>query len=135
MKSVARAVLGVAAGMALAFVLVVAVEWFSSIVHPFPAGFSGNIPEHVRRYPHWVLAVVVLMWGATAGAATWVASRIGRRAAGIVVALLLAWALVFNLMSLPYAMWFKIAMLSAFPIACLLGIRHGSRVPSRRSSA
>jgi hypothetical protein len=125
MKVAGRTLLAVVAGMALAFVLVVAVELFSSVVHPFPADFNGNISEHVRRYPHWVLGVVVLAWGATSTAATWVASRVGGRLAGSVVALLLAWALVFNLTSLPYATWFEIAMLSAFPIACLLGIRYG----------
>jgi CHASE2 domain-containing sensor protein len=116
--------------MALAFTLVVAVEWFSAVVHPFPADFDGNIPAHVRRYPDWVLGVVVLMWGATAAAATWVASRIGGRLAGALVTLLLASALAFNLSMLPYAMWFKIAMSAAFFVACLLGIRYGRRVPS-----
>jgi len=82
MKSAGRTLLAVVAGMALAFALVVAVEFFSSVVHPFPADFNGDIPAHVRRYPHWVLGVVVLMWGATAAAATWVASRIGGRPAG-----------------------------------------------------
>jgi hypothetical protein len=128
MKSAGRTLVGVVVGMALAFLLVVAVEWFSSVVHPFHADFNGNIPEHVKRYPHWVLAVVVLAWGATSIAATWVASRVGGRLAGVIAALLLAWALVFNLTKLPYAMWFKVAMFSAFPIACLLGIRYGRRV-------
>ena len=130
MKSAWRTLLAVVAGMALAFALVVAVEFFSSVVHPFPANFDGNIPQHVRRYPHWVLGVVVLMWGATAAAATWVASRIGGRLAGALVTLLLASALAFNLSMLPYVMWFKIAMPAAFFVACLLGIRHGRRVPS-----
>lgn len=114
MKSAGRTLLAVVAGMALAFALVVAVEWFSSVVHPFPAGFNGNMGEHVRRYPHWVLGVVVLAWGATAAAATWVAPRVGGRLAGIVVALLLAWALIFNLTMLPYVTWFK-ATLASLP--------------------
>ena len=130
MKSAVRTLLAVVAGMALAFALVVAVELFSAVVHPMPADFDGNIPEHVRRYPHWVMGVVVLMWGATAAAATWVASRLGGRLAGIIVALLLAWALIFNLAMLPYVAWFKIAMPAAFAAACLLGIRYGRRVPS-----
>ncbi|HSP90115.1 MAG TPA: hypothetical protein VLN08_04380 [Vicinamibacterales bacterium] len=133
MKSVVRTLLAVVAGMTLALALVVAVEMFSAVVHPFPAGFDpnvpGNIPEHVRRYPGWVLAVVVLMWGATAAAATWVASRIGGRLAGAVVTLLLALALAFNLSMLPYVMWFKIAMPATFFVACLLGIRCGRRPP------
>lgn len=128
MKSAGRALVAVVVGMAVAFALVVAVEWFSSIVHPFPVDFNGNMGEHVKRYPDWVLGVAVLAWGATAAAATWVAARIGGRAAGIVVALLLAWALVFNLTHLPYSMWFKVTMFSAFPIACFLGIRFGRRV-------
>lgn len=130
MKSAGQALLGVVAGLALAFVLVVAVEFFSSLVHPFPPGFDGNIPEHVKRYSQWVLGAVVLMWGAAAAAAAWVASRVGGQLAGILVALLLAWALIFNLSMLPYAAWFKIAMPAAFSVACLLGIRHGRRVPS-----
>jgi hypothetical protein len=81
----------------------------------------------VRRYPPWVLAVVVPMWGVTAAAAAWVATRLGSRTAGIVVSLLLAWALVFNLTHLPYYLWFKVAMFAAFPIACFLGTRCGKR--------
>jgi len=49
MASAVRALLAVVAGMALAFVLVVAVEYFSSVVHPFPANFDGNIPAHGDR--------------------------------------------------------------------------------------
>jgi hypothetical protein len=127
MKSVLRIPLAVVAGLALAFALVVAVEFFSSVVHPFPANFDGNIPAHVKRYPQWVLAVVVPMWGATAAAATWLASRIGGRLAGATVTLLLAAALAFNLSMLPYVMWFKIAMPAAFFISCLAGIRLGRR--------
>jgi hypothetical protein len=130
MKNVLRIVLAVVAGMALAFVLVVAVELFSSVVHPFPPGLDpnapGSIPAHVQRYPGWVLAVAGLMWGATAAAAVWVASRIGGRLAGAVVTLLLAAALAFNLSMLPYVMWFKIAMPATFFVACLIGIRGGA---------
>ena len=134
MRDGLRTVLAVVAGMALAFVLVVAVELFSAVVHPFPPGLDpnapGSIPEHVRRYPGWILAVCGLMWGATAAAASWVASRIGGRLAGAIVTLLLASALAFNLSMLPYVMWFKIAMPAAFFVACLLGIRYGGPAPA-----
>ena len=102
----------------------------SSVVHPFPAKLDGNIPERVRRYPDRVLGVVVLMWGATPGTAAWVASRIGGRLAGVVVALLLAWALIFKLSVFRYFTWFNIAMPTAFAVACLLGIRYGRQVQS-----
>jgi hypothetical protein len=39
----------------------------------------------------------------------------------------MALALIFNLTMLPYTTWFKIAMFSAFPIACLLGIKYDRR--------
>ena len=67
------------------------------------------------------------MWAATAAAATWVASRIGGRLAGALVTLLLASALAFNMSMLPYVLWFKGAMPAAFFVACLLGIRTGTR--------
>jgi hypothetical protein len=138
MKNALRTLLAVVAGMVLAFVLVVAVEMFSAVVHPFPPGLDpnapGSIPAHVQRYPGWVLAVAGLMWGATAAAATWVASRIGGRLAGAVVTLLLASALAFNLSMLPYVLWFKVAMPAMFFVACLLGIRSGRRAPSPAAS-
>jgi hypothetical protein len=124
MKIALRTLLAVVAGVALAFVLVIAVELFSAAVHPVPAGFTGTTDEmcqHVARYPHWVLGVVVLAWSATAFVSTWVARRIGNRLAGIAVILILTCAIVFNVSMLPYAMWFKVVMLSCFPVACYLG--------------
>ena len=73
MRSAVATLLAVVFGMALALALVIGVELFSAVVYPIPADLQGNIPEHVRRYPHWVLGVVVLAWGATSTAATWVA--------------------------------------------------------------
>jgi hypothetical protein len=74
MKTALRTVLGVVAGVALAFVLVIAVELFSAVVHPLPPGFAGTMDEmclHVARYPDWVLGVVVLAWSATTFVSTW----------------------------------------------------------------
>ena len=127
MKTAGRILFGVVAGMTLAFALVVAIEVFSAVLHPMPANLIGGVPEHVRRYPHWILAVAALAWAATIAASTWVATRIGGRPAGIIMALLLASALIFNLTMLPYASWFKVAMSVALPITCLLGIKYGKR--------
>ena len=63
-----RAVCSIFAGVALAPVLVIAVELVSAIVHPVPPDFTGTMDEmckHMERYPHWVLAVVVAAWGGT----------------------------------------------------------------------
>ena len=128
MKTALRTVLAVVAGMALALVLVNAVESFSAVVHPFPPGFKytmDEVCEHVTRYPDWVLGVVVLAWSATAFVSTWVATRIGNRVAGVVVILILTLAIVFNIVKLPYAMWFKVVMLSCFAVACFVGAMRG----------
>ena len=135
MREVIRTLLAAVAGMAVALALVVAVELFSAVVHPLPADFDGDMGAHVRRYPDWVLAVAAAAWSATAWAATCVATRLANRIAGGVVALLLAWALIFNLSMLPYPTWFKVAMLIAFPIACLVGIAIGKRAVSPTSTA
>ena len=126
MKALLRNVFSVVAGMVLAVVLAIVVELFSAVVHPVPSGFTGSMDEmcqHVARYPHWVLGVVVVAWSAIAFVSTWIASRIGNRTAGLVVALLLTLAVSCNVISLPYPIWFKIVMLACFPVGCYLGIR------------
>jgi hypothetical protein len=133
MKTALCTLIAVVAGMALAFVLVIAVELFSAVVHPVPPEFTGTMDEmcqHVARYPHWILGVVVLAWSATAFVSTWVATRIGNRWAGMAVILILTSAIVFNVTKLPYAIWFKVVMLSCFPVACYLGVTRGVRKSS-----
>ena len=110
--------------IACAMALLIAVELYSSIVHPFPEGFSGSMEEmcqHVARYPHWVLATVVLMWGAIAFLSTWIAGRVGNRACAILIGTLLLAGVVMNVSMLPYPLWFKILMPIAIVIANILG--------------
>jgi hypothetical protein len=126
MKAALLVIAGIVAGMAVSFVLVVAVELFSAMVHPFPEGF-GHTPEeicrHVERYPQWVLAVVVPMWAAAAFAGTWTAQKIGNVYSAAIVGLLLLAGLVLNISMLPYPIWFEIANLLAIPAACVAGSR------------
>jgi hypothetical protein len=114
------------AGAVLAMVLIVAIEFFGSIVHPTPPDFQGTMEEmyrHVERIPPWFLAVAVALWGATAFASTWTARRLGNRGCGLVIGLLLLTALIFNLVQLPYPIWFKVANLLVIPIAIATGCR------------
>jgi hypothetical protein len=130
-----RIVCSILAGLALALVLVIAVELFSNVVHPLPPGFTGTMEEmckHVERYPRWVLAVAVAAWGGTAFASTWVTSWIGGRGCGAFVGLILLAAVIFNIAKLPYPIWFKVADLIAIPAAIYLGLRWGRR---RKSTA
>ena len=115
-------------GLLVALVLIVAVEAFSSMVHPPPADFGGTMEEmcrHVERYPQWVLAVVVPMWAAAALVSTWIAQRVGNVYAFGIVGLLLLSALVFNIAKLPYPIWFKVATLLVIPAAIVAGRRYG----------
>jgi len=130
-KNATRTGLGIVAGIGLAFILVIAVEAFSAVVHPIPADFRGTMDEmcqHVARYPNWVLGVVVILWSATALCGVWIAIRVGNLIAGITVTALLGIAIVFNVTQLPYPLWFKIVMLSCFPLGCLIGIWQANRI-------
>ncbi|MGD9855850.1 MAG: hypothetical protein AB7U20_12970 [Planctomycetaceae bacterium] len=122
--------LSILAAIGLAFACVVLVELFSAVVHPFPEGFTSTQEEmcrHVERYPHWVLAVVVVAWWGTAFVSVFAARRLGNRASGLVVSGLLFSALAFNVLMLPYPMWFKAATLATFPLASIAAIRTPER--------
>lgn len=133
-RTVLRCVGAVAAGMAAALVLVVAMEAFGGVVHPFPEGFAGTFEEvcrHVERYPAWVLAVGVGAWGAAALAGAWVAGRVGGRGCALVVGGLLLAAALFNVASLPYPAWFR----AASPVVISLAVVLGQRAAGRRGGA
>lgn len=122
MKSVSRAFGAVLAGMVVTVILLMAVEAFSAVVHPFPEGFGGSEDEicrHVERYPNWVLAVCVPLWAASAFAGTWLARRIGNVYSFAIVGSLVLAALLFNIAKLPYPMWFKVGSAVAIPAAIL----------------
>src|SRR5262245_60588405 len=130
MAAVFRALGAIVAGMAMAFLLVVAVELFSAVVHPVPTDFKGTMEEicqHVERYPHWVLAVGVAAWVVTAFASTWTTGRLGNRGCALFLGLLLLSAVIFNLSMLPYPIWFKIANLIVIPTAIVSGCCLSSR--------
>src|SRR5262245_3838646 len=113
-----RTLVAILVGMFVAFVLVVATELFSAVVHPLPEDFGGTTEEmcrHVEQYPHWVLALDAAAWAVTALAGTWTAKRMGNLCSFTIVSLLLLAALVFNLSKLPYPMWFKLANLILIP--------------------
>lgn len=130
MVAALRNLAAVVAGLLVSCLLVVAVEFFSAVVHPFPEGFNGTSEEmcrHVERYPNWVLAVVVPAWAFTAFAGTWISGRIGNRKCALCTGLVLIAAVVFNVSMLPYTLWFKIVILLAVPLAVILGDRWSIR--------
>jgi len=123
MPNALRLTRAVLAGLITAFVLVILVEIFSAIVYPTPPDFKGTMEEmclHVQHYPPWILALVVPLWAGTAYIGTWIAGRLGNLFSAWVVGILLLLAVVFNVSSLPYAAWFKGAILMAVPLAIIL---------------
>lgn len=129
-RTVLRTLVAVVIALLVAFVLVVAVELFSAVVHPLPEDFGGSMEEmcrHVQRYPPWVLAVVVPAWAVTALVSTWIAQRIGNLFSATIVGLFLLASLVFNISMLPYPMWFKIVNLLVIPAAIIAGSRLSRR--------
>ncbi|MEW4561950.1 hypothetical protein AB1K70_05450 [Bremerella sp. JC770] len=120
MMSLLRVVLGIFLGLVFAFVLVMTVEAFSAVVHPFPEGFEGTKEEicaHVEIYPAWVLAVVVPMWALVVFGGCRIAQKIGGLAASLPVGILLLVAVGFNQWMLPYPAWFEVANFVALPLA------------------
>lgn len=134
MKSMLRTVLSVGVGVITAFLLLIAVEVFSAVVHPFPEGFRHTQEEmcrHVANYPAWVLAVVVPMWGGTALLSTWLAGRIGNLISVVIVGALLLAAVAANVAMLPYPSWFSVAS----PLVVLCAITAAGRSTFRRRPA
>jgi len=130
MAGVLRTVAAIVAASVVALVLVIAVEMFGAVVHPPPADLTGTQEEmcaHVARFPAWVLAVVVPMWGGIALLSTWLAGRIGNRGSAVFIGVLLAAAVVFNLAMLPYPVWFKIVQTLAVAAAVVVGCRWSRR--------
>jgi Mn2+/Fe2+ NRAMP family transporter len=118
------------AGFVLALVMTMGVEVFSAVVHPVPPGVDLRELEacraHVARYPAWVLAVVVVAWGATTMLASWLATRLGTRRLpvhGYVITAVLLALVVFNMSMLPYPWWFWVGNLATFPLAGHFGAR------------
>lgn len=122
-----RAVVAFGLGLITSFALIVGVEVISNLVHPFPSDFQGTSEEicmHVANYPDWILAGVVVAWGLTAAVGTWIAQRIGSVYSATALALLLTAGVAFNISMLPYAIWFKVAVIIAVPLASLVGAKY-----------
>lgn len=141
MRSIFQSLGSVILGLIVAFVLIIAIELFSAVVHPLPDGFdytTDALNQHVANYPDWVLGLVVPAWGVMTFASVWLATRLGtgrHPAHGIVVGLLLLLAVAYNMYLLPYPSWFEVANVAAFLTCIYLGkkLGQGRALPSPES--
>ncbi|MDZ4685567.1 MAG: hypothetical protein SH850_10930 [Planctomycetaceae bacterium] len=132
--SILRSTMAVVLALAAAMAIIIAVEGIGAIMHPFPPGFDPTDMEackaHVARYPTAALIMGVVGWGLAVFASAWIATRLGagrHPAHGITIGLLLLAAAGYNMLMLPYPLWFEIANLVVFPAAFLIAAQLGRR--------
>lgn len=128
-----RGVLAVVLSLAAAVGLFVAVEGISAILHPWPADFGGTFEEVARQvesYPAWVLALLGgVGYGATMLICTFVATRVSLNRNtwfGYGVGIFLFAMVIYNMVMLPYPIWFWLLMLTVLPSAAYFGTRLAS---------
>ncbi len=105
-----RIVMGVVAGVVVAFLCVFAVEYVGHGLYPPPPGLDASNPADQARLmdamPAAAKAMVLLAWFVGALAGAWTANRIaGRSLAGWIVALLVIAAGIATMVMIPHPAW------------------------------
>ena len=125
-----RTVLGVVAGLAAMFVVILAVEFLGAQLFPPPAGVdmadAEGLAAAMAQMPMGALAFVVVAWVLGAFAGGWVAARIAvqhPRVAAAVVALAVVAGVVMMMVSIPHPMWMGLLGLLLPVPAALAGAR------------
>lgn len=126
-----RAILGVLAGLATMFLVIMCIEYVGHMVYPPPPGLNPMVTEDLSAImasqPAAAKAFVVVAWVVGAFAGGWVAARISRtypRAAAVIVALMVVAGVVGMILQLPGHPRWMAALGLLLPIpAALLGAR------------
>ena len=131
-RSLMRSAGAITVSLVVAMGLIIAVEAFSEVFHPFPPGVEPTDYEvckaHVAKYPQWVLALAMIGWGGTTFVSAWIATRMGagrHPAHGIAIGSLLLLAAALNMFMLPYPVWFVLGNLLIFPLAIFWAVKVG----------
>lgn len=125
-----RTVLGVLAGLATMFVVIMLVELLGAQVFPPPDGVDMRDPQvlasAMAQMPLGALAMVVVAWVLGAFAGGWVAARVSvahPRAAAAIVALAVVAGVVLMVLSFPHPLWMTVLGLVLPVPAALAGAR------------
>ena len=128
-----RTILGIVAGVVVAFVVLMGLEMAGHAAMPPPAGLDPADPEDLKQMvasaSTAAKAWVVFAWFAAAVAGGWVARRLSRASwAGWVIAGLIVVGGIANIMMIPHPLWLQIAAV----VAPLLGGWLVTRLPAGR---
>lgn len=128
-----RTILGIVAGVVVAFVVLMGLEMAGHAAMPPPAGLDPADPEDLKQMvasaSTAAKAWVVFAWFAAAVAGGWLARRLSRASwAGWVIAGLIVVGGIANIMMIPHPLWMQIAAV----VAPLLGGWLVTRLPAGR---
>jgi hypothetical protein len=128
-----KIVLGVVAGIVVAFLCVLGIEMIGHLAFPPPPGIDLTDPAQVARImenvPRAALAFVAAAWFIGALAGSWVANRVaGRALAGWSVVVLVLAAGVYTMTTIPHPAWMW-AMGIALPLLAGWLAQRLARVP------
>ncbi len=125
-----RAFVAILAGLIVSAVVIIAVEWISTMIFPLPEGVDPTDASQMREIMHGMpaaaLAMVLVGWFLGVLAGVFTAIRLHpehARWAGYVVAALFAVATVVNMVQLPHPAWMMVGAPIALGLALFLGVR------------
>lgn len=113
-----RTILGILAGVVLAFVVLMGLEMAGHAVMPPPPGLDPTDPEDLKQMVASASMAakvwVVIAWFAAVVAGGWLARRLSRKGwAGWVIAGLIVLGGVANIIMIPHPLWMQIAAVAA----------------------
>ena len=131
-----RTVLGIVAGVMLAFAALIGLEMAGHAAMPPPAGLGPSNPEDLKQMvaaaPLAAKAWVVFGWFVAPLAGGWLARRLsGKGWAGWIIAGLILLGGIANILMIPHPLWMQIAAVAAPLVAGAVVMR----LPSPGSAA
>lgn len=136
LANIARLILGILAGLVVAWLSITACELGSVFLHRPPPGVDLRDPQalaaHIESAPFHAMLLVVIGWSLAAFLGGWVAARIARhrRAAALVVGAFVVLGVIANNMMIPHPQWMTIVGVALpIPLAWLAARKATPRTP------
>ncbi|KQY51781.1 hypothetical protein [Lysobacter sp. Root494] len=121
-----RTILGIVAGLVVAWLAMTICEFASLFLHRPPAGLDLRDPQalaaHIAAAPVSAMLLVIAGWALAAFAGGWVAARIARHrlAAALVIGVLVLAGVIANNAMIPHPLWMTVAGIALpLPLAWL----------------